>query len=230
MLLTLATLMFVSPAAAAADRVVAVRTAVPAVLIVLTSWLPAWSTTMSEPAPMPLADATLIVVAPAGTGTASVVGVSVCEYSPEPTSPVSSASNRPVLIVRFGYVPFNWYQRMSPCNSAMPMVIPVSASYGEPLPQLPPLIPLIGVAVPVCAPLATLVDVGVESLWPAIRTTWPGHDWPGIVTVALSSWYGYVWLPLELQHALKWSLAVRNLPIGPMCESSVFVDSLFHQP
>src|SRR3954453_2070968 len=109
----------------------------------------------------------------------------------------------------------------------MPMVMPVCASYGEPLPQLPLRIGLIGVAVPFAPPLDGL-PLGVLSLWPAISTICPGHACPGIVTVASSSWNGNVWLPVLEQQALKWSLAVRNLPIGPMCASSVLVDSLFH--
>jgi hypothetical protein len=53
----------------------------------------------------------------------------------------------------------------------------------DPLPQLPPRIADIGVALPVAAPLATLTDVGVPSLCPAMSATWPAQDWPGMVTV-----------------------------------------------
>ena len=92
MLFTPATWITVSPAAAAAASVVAPRTAVPTAATVLTSCRPAWSTTTLDPGRMPLIDATLTTVSPAATGTAVVVGVSVLEYSPEPTRPVSSAS------------------------------------------------------------------------------------------------------------------------------------------
>src|SRR5690242_16463565 len=106
--------------------------------------------------------------------------------------------------------------------------MPELASYGEPFPQFAERMAFIGVALPLAAPLATPVVFGVLSLCPEMSTTCPGHVKPGIVTVASSSWNGYVWLPLPLQHGSKWSLAVRNFPIGPMCASSVFVDSLFH--
>ena len=71
---------------------------------------------------------------------------------------------------------FAWYHRSSACTSAMPMASPDPASYVEPLPQLPPRIAVIGVALPLCDPAATLVDVGVLSLCPAISATWPAHD------------------------------------------------------
>ena len=125
-------------------------------------------------------------------------------------------------------MPLSWYQRNNPCNSAIPMVMPELASYGEPLPQLPPRMPLIGVGLPPAAPLATVGDVGVLSLWPEISTVWPGQVKPGTVTVASLSWNGYVWLPAPLQHGSKWSFAVTNLPIGPMWESSALVISPFH--
>jgi hypothetical protein len=164
MLLALATWIVVAPAAAAAASVVAGLAPVPTELTTWDSWWPNWSTTIVEPTGMPLVDATLIVVSPAAAGPTSIVGVSVCEYSPDPTRPVSSASNRPTLIVRVGYVPFALYQRKRPWNSAIPRAIPESASNGEPLAQLPPCIRLIGDGLPVCAPLATLVEVGVLSL------------------------------------------------------------------
>jgi hypothetical protein len=106
--------------------------------------------------------------------------------------------------------------------------MPELASYGEPFPQLAERMAFIGVGLPLAAPLATPVVLGVLSLWPEMSTTWPGQVRPGMVTVASLSWNGYVWLPDPLQHGAKWSFAVRNFPIGPMCASSVFVDSLFH--
>src|SRR5215831_18904401 len=99
----------------------------------------------------------------------------------------------------------------------MPIASPEPASYVEPLPQLPPRIALIGVALPLAAPLATLTDVGVLSLCPAMSATWPAHDWPGIVT--LSS------LSCQIRVGKRWSFAVRKRPIGPMWLASEFVNS-----
>jgi hypothetical protein len=79
MLFTAATLMVVSPAAAAAASVVAVRAPVPADSTRLTSCWPAWSMTMSEPAGIALSDASVMFVSPAATSAVSVVGVSDCE-------------------------------------------------------------------------------------------------------------------------------------------------------
>src|SRR5262245_1020046 len=172
--------------------------------------------TIVDPAGIPFVEPRRIVVSPACADLPKVVGVSVWEYSPEPTSPVSSASNSPALSVRTGYVPLAWYQRRSPWSSAIPIAMPESASYGEPFPQFPPRMALIGVGLPLAAPLATLTDVGVLSLCPEISTTCPAQPWPGTVTVASSSCHGKVWLPVPLQHGSKWSFAVTNRPIGPM--------------
>ena len=90
-------------------------------------------------------------------------------------------------MVRFGYVPLAWYQRSSACTSAMPIASPDPASYIDPLPQLPPRMADIGVGLPFAAPLATPVDVGVLSLWPAMSATCPGQDCPGMVTLRSSS-------------------------------------------
>jgi hypothetical protein len=53
----------------------------------------------------------------------------------------------------------------------MPIASPDPASYMEPLPQLPPRIAVIGVGLPLAALLATLTEVGVLSLWPAMSAT-----------------------------------------------------------
>src|SRR4051812_33643962 len=121
-------------------------------------------------------------------------------------------------MVRFGYVPFAWYQRSSAWNSAMPIASPEPASYMEPLPQLPPRIADIGVALPAAAPLATLTEVGVLSLCPAMSATCPAHDWPGMVTLTS--------LSCQTRVGNTWSLAVMNRPIGPMCARSAFVISV----
>ena len=99
----------------------------------------------------------------------------------------------------------------------MPIASPDPASYIDPLPQLPPRMALIGVALPLAAPFATLVDVGVLSLWPAIRATWPAQDPPGIVTVSSSSCHTRV--------GYRWSLAVMNRPSGPMWSLAGLVSS-----
>src|SRR4051794_40559307 len=97
------------------------------------------------------------------------------------------------------------------------MASPDPASYIDPLPQLPPRIALVGVGLPLCAPPATAVDVGVLSLCPAISATCPAQVWPGIVTLTSSSCVTRV--------GKKWSLAVMNLPTGPMWAASEFVSS-----
>jgi hypothetical protein len=118
-------------------------------------------------------------------------------------------------------VPFAWYQRSNAWNSAMPIASPEPASYIEPLPQLPPRMPVIGVGLPLAAPFATLTDVGVLSLCPAMSATCPGQDCPGIVTLRSSS--------CQIRVGNTWSFAVMKRPSGPMCAASAFVISWANQ-
>src|SRR5690348_2853354 len=99
----------------------------------------------------------------------------------------------------------------------MPIASPDPASYIEPLPQFPPRMALIGVGLPLAAPLATPVEVGVLSLWPAMSATCPAHDCPGIVTLRS--------LSCQTRVGNGWSFAVMKRPSGPMCAASELVIS-----